>query len=411
MASRRYLSPIDDDCDPTSHPAVGFFRRPLKMTHKINVLLVAEGDSWGGIESHIISLTDHYNSNKLINFECLLFYDSDFYNALTARGIKVSKILKNKYCLVKTIFKIRNFLNINSIDIIHTHSLVAAFYMSLSILFKNNISIINTLHGKAEKTGGLRSLKESISRMIVYSTIRYKRDAKMICVSSDLYEWSRKILKIPLNKLKIINNGISINDCKINKVKRENYGVLKNDFVAAIIGRLTEVKGHIYLFEAVRNLLKDYNKNNKFKLLVIGDGPLYNDLNEYCIENNITKTIIMMGHIHNAIDMISICDIIIIPSLHEGIPYSMLEGMLLEKPILASNVGGIKEVIINNYNGILVPPKDSNIIKDKIIELMETPEIRRIIAANGKNTVMNRFLSDGMAKETIQAYQQLLTRS
>jgi len=381
------------------------------VTHIINVLLVAEGDSWGGIESHIISLTNNYNYNKLINYECLLFYDSNFYNALTAKGIKVSKIIKNKYGFFKTIHKIRKYLNDNSFDIIHTHSLVAAFYMSLSILFNNRISIINTLHGKAEKTSGLRNLKEFISRIVVYSTIKYKRNAKMICVSADLYEWSINILKIPRNKLLIINNGISLiqNKKDNNKVKKEHYGFMEMDFVAAIIGRLTQVKGHIYLFEAVLALMQEYKEYKNFKLLVIGDGPLYKELNAYSIKNKITNNIIMLGHVKNVIDVISICDIIIIPSLHEGIPYSMLESMLLEKPILASNVGGIKEVIINNYNGILIPPKNSNKNKEKNIELTNNPNKRRTIAANGKKTILNRFLSDDMAKKTILTYQQLTT--
>ncbi len=378
---------------------------------KIRVLLVAEGDSWGGIESHIKYLVPHYRGMQSFYFEFLLFSEGDLGRWLRGEGFRVTIVPRdNRYLRVK---RVHAFLKNHQFDIIHTHSTVTAFYIGINFFSFKRSAWINTQHGKSEKVTGLRKIRDRFSQKIVDTIMRYLRRASVICVSNDLSEWIIKATKIPKSKITVILNGVNFEQLESKKDPgiMHSLGISNKDYVACIVGRLVSVKGHIYLFEAIRELVRESDQNDSnFKLLVIGDGPLNEKLERHCEAHGIRNNVLFLGRRDDVKELLLIADVVIIPSIHEGIPYLLLEAMGLGKPIIASNVGGLKEVLKDNFDAILVPTEDVQALKNAIVKIEKHPDLATRLASNAKMVVQQSFSSKRMAEETVEEYKRRMLK-
>jgi glycosyltransferase involved in cell wall biosynthesis len=161
------------------------------------------------------------------------------------------------------------------------------------------------------------------------------------------------------------------------------------------VGRLIDWKGVKYLVEAMKVVAE---KLPKTKLLIIGTGPekinIQNLIQELALNNNI----ILLGEIKNTEikNYYSIADIFIIPSIvvnghTEGLGVVTIEAMACGTPAIGTNVGGIPDVIKDGYNGFLVPPKSSDALATKIIEILSNQELQEFFTKNGIRTVKEKF--------------------
>ena len=372
----------------------------------MRILIVAEGDSWGGIETHLMSLLPNYSHDQSVECECLLFYHGELSRSLEKIGIKVTVVPKTS--LFATIQRIRGVLTRGHYDIVHMHSLVAAFYVILSTLMLQRPPLVWTLHGKAEKLTGIRWIKDKISRSLVYPVMRSAKRTRLICVSDEIVNWAKNLYHIPLEIIVVIKNGFRGFELAPDiDGYRQKLNLPTDDLLIVIVGRLVDVKGHIYALMAMETLLR--SPEYKARLLLVGDGPLSAVLAEYCASRNIVDHIHFLGARTDAKELMAMSDIFLIPSLDEGIPYSLLEAMYLEKPVVASAVGGIPEVISDRYNGLLVKARSPLEIAAAIQLLVEDASLAVRIGKNARKTVEDKFSSQVMADHTLAVYRSLLT--
>ncbi|MEM2890193.1 MAG: glycosyltransferase family 4 protein [Candidatus Hadarchaeum sp.] len=152
-----------------------------------------------------------------------------------------------------------------------------------------------------------------------------------------------------------------------------------------IIGRLTEQKGHIYLLEALR-IIHDQIKAH---LLIIGSGPLENTLRQQCTKLNINEYVHFLGYCENIPEILPQLDCLVVPSLWEGFPTVILEAMAMGVPVIATEVSGSKELIIDNETGILVPPKDSYALAMAILRILSHRKQTAYMVKEAKKRVSN----------------------
>lgn len=377
---------------------------------KLKVLMVAEGDSWAGIESHLSNLIPHYLEDETMDLNVLLFAKGRFLSWL--RSVDAKTIVINKSIFLITLFKV--YMNIfrNRYDVIHTHSNVA-FYIAVCLPFFRKTLWFNTQHGKPEVLVGIKGLKNYFIRFIVYSAIRHYRHAKIIAVSEELYHWLMLHKRVPKEKICVIRNGVYLQQGSYTQTigLRESFELMENDFVITIVGRLVPVKGHFYLLNALKRISSVSSKSGgMIKLLVIGDGPLLHELITFCNINTLGSIVHFLGYRKDTRAIMAISNVIAIPSLHEGIPYTLLEAMWLGKPIIASKVGGLKEVLVDGKDAILFSPGNVDELKDAILSVVENPNYGERLGSEASKKVRQEYSSKRMAEETRIEYINSISR-
>ena len=380
----------------------------MKISQKhekfIRVLIVAEGDEWAGIESHLSNLLIEIKRKKNIDMTVLLFHTKDFYNWLIENNIRVKAIKKKN--ILNTFAIIIKFLFKHKFHVIHTHSTSAGFYFSIPLVFFKKQKWINTQHSKPEKVRGSGLVKSRMAANIVYVSLRLKKNAKVICVTKDIANWINEKKRVQTYKITTIYNGISFynmqkKDQEINRL----FSLPKDIYKVAVVGRLEHVKGHKYLIEALRLLKEqDHESIKNVNLYIVGEGSEKKQILKLINRYHLGKYIFLVGYIKNAYNFVKLCDAVIIPSIHEGIPYTLLEAMVLEKTIIASYVGGMKEILIDKINCLAVPPKDSFALKSAIILAIRNHKLNEKLRVNARRLVENTLSSSRMAKHTIEEY-------
>lgn len=192
-----------------------------------------------------------------------------------------------------------------------------------------------------------------------------------------------------LNKFKVVYNGI--------------YDSYKNtsqppsiDFIST--GRLVTDKGIGELVEAFAGVIKKYPKAT---LAIVGDGPERTKFKEQA--KNIPG-VTFYGHQENPLEYLAKSKIFILPTYHEAFGVAVVEACMEQKPIIASNIGGIPEIITHNKSGLLIPIKDTDALYDAMIELYENPSLQKKLATNARKTYLEKFKLDGVVIDNYLKY-------
>jgi glycosyltransferase involved in cell wall biosynthesis len=222
----------------------------------------------------------------------------------------------------------------------------------------------------------------------------------------------KKILKLEDNKLHAIPNGISPRKTSIDKdTFYRNHGININSQLFAVIANLEKRKGHIYLLEAIKSLVKD-------KTLTIpifffeGTGPEEENINKFIDENQLSDYIVKASHINNIFDLLNASTAIILPSIEdEDFPNIISESMCLGKPVIATNISGIPEQIINNETGLLIPPKNACAIGNAIKQLVLDEEKRIEMGKKARIRFLENFHSDIVVIQYKCLYNNLINKN
>ena len=324
----------------------------------------------------------------------------EFYERATALGIKLHLIKQNfpiDPMLIPRAIKIKNQYNNN---IIQTHGYkpnVIGFFLKLFL----KIQWIGFAHGYTDDDRKMR-----IYNWIDSLALRYAD--KVVAVSGS----TKKLLVkkgIKSSKIIIIRNAIDKSELIPNKSERDIRTALRieeKQLVVGVVGRLGPEKGQIVFLKAFRKLLQVMPHT---KALMIGDGQERNCLEDYCQDNNMVNNVIFTGHINNVADYYQIMNLLVIPSFSEGLPNVLLEAMAFGVPVIATSVGGIPEVI-NNNNGILLPPADPNRMSDEIVALLGNKERVEVFKVNARNTISYFFEPVQRNRKIVDIYNSLLLR-
>ncbi|MBU2472981.1 glycosyltransferase family 4 protein [Patescibacteria group bacterium] len=289
-------------------------------------------------------------------------------------------------------------------DIIHVNSSKAGSIVGLAgwvykLLSGKQICLIFTAHGWAFNEDRPKS---QIKLIIFLSKLTALFYDKIICVSEYDQKTALRNKIAPDDKLTVIHNGIDIERISfLTKEKAQKKLIGKvSPFVIGTIAEYTNNKGLIYLLKAIKNI-----EDQDINVILIGSGenPDKEKLKSFIKKYNL-KNIHLIEFIDNAASYLKAFDIFILPSIKEGLPYTILEAMSAEVPVIATDVGGIPEIIENNINGILIKPKNHKLIKEKILYLINNPEIAQKLAKNARQKVKKEFTLEKMIEETKNVY-------
>ena len=131
-------------------------------------------------------------------------------------------------------------------------------------------------------------------------------------------------------------------------------------------------------------------------------------LERFCQDQGLSDHVVFLGHQEKIADYYQVLDLLVSPSLSEGLPNTVLEAMSFGVPVLATAVGGVPE-IIQNGNGMIVPPNDPVALAERMIELLRDDTLRQAIGLKGKNSLYPRFAPDNRVRQIVNLYEELLS--
>jgi glycosyltransferase involved in cell wall biosynthesis len=149
-------------------------------------------------------------------------------------------------------------------------------------------------------------------------------------------------------------------------------------------------------------------KESKVKFLIVGDGPEKSNLEKLSDELKISEDLLFPGYREDILDIINAMDIFVLTSFHEGLPMVLLEAMGLGKPIVATKVGGIPEVITDQISGVLVKPNDPEDLAQKSLYLLQEREVREKMGSEAKRRIEESFTAERMAQRVLKIYQSMV---
>ena len=379
----------------------------LAEAKRRRVLYIITKSVWGGAAKYVYDLATHLPSEfevaiaaggqgkfaQEIKKANLPYFEIKNFQ----RTINPFKDLLAGFEILSLLFKLKP-------DIIHVNSSKAGGIVGKAIWYYQFISrrkarLIFTAHGWAFNED---RPQWQISLIKFFSKLTALFYDKIICVS----EYDRRIAlgsKIaPANKLVAIHNGIDIKAISFLSREEAQKKLLghTSKLVIGTIAEWTKNKGLFYLLEATSKI-----KEKKFNLVLIGSGENPDKEKMYqFIEKNNLKNVYLHEWVNNAASYLKAFDIFVLPSIKEGLPYTILEAMAAQVPIITTNVGGIPEMIGDNVSGILIQPKNSQQLAEKILELINNPEIAQAMAQQARQKVVKEFSLEKMLQKTKRVY-------
>lgn len=317
----------------------------------------------GGISTYVYEL-----SKKLIenNDEVyVLTYPADNVEYVeniyveTAKTINI-KGLRGLFFAFNGTLKLMNIVQANDIDLIHAHFLSPPGLIALLTSKITKVPYCVTLHGSDIFISYKNKILQPLFKSILQNALA------VFVVSEAVKKEALKITGINIeNKIQITYNSVDL-----VRFSPNNKGILKKEMsitkpIILFVGNLVYQKGVEYLIKA-KKLMK-----NDCELVIVGDGPLYNNLKD--LSKNI-KSIHFLGSRTDIEYLIPDSEFLVLPSISESFGIVSLEAMACGKPVIASDVGGIPEIVTEDV-GLLVKPKDSLDLAEKMDYLLENPDI------------------------------------
>lgn len=326
-----------------------------------------------------MSLSSKYNVSTLT------FHHSD--KLYPFKGTYFSINEKSRFShLINRLIKLYYAIKFISPDIIITFMSRTSFWLiPLKYIFNLNMPLIIDV----TTNPNLHYKKRIYGKFLVRYLFPLKKANAIVPVSKELKEIFNKDFKIPNNKIIPIYNSIDVE--KIQKKAQEKVDDFeevfndKNIMKFITVGRLSGEKGHRYLIEAYSKVIKEIPNS---RLFIIGEGTLRRQLEELITVKELKKYVILLGSVKNPYNYISRANIFVLPSLHEGLPYVLLEALACKTPIISTDCKtGPKEILENGEYGLLVNTADSNDLANKMIQLAKDKTAREVFSKRSAQQV------------------------
>ncbi len=372
----------------------------IQCANKINILFIMMQMEMGGSERLVHSLVLRLDRN-IFNPAIAWFYGDKIVKDFADLNVPLYHVPKVKRFDFSTMQKMEKIITDNSIHIVNAHHFMSMVYAFHGCKIVNHAKLIYTEHSEWEIN------KISWIWRRVGSYLLSRSDA-VVGVSAGVSKQMQNTFKIDNSKTFTIQNGVNCKDFANNKKSdvKEKLDISNNEKVIGMTANLKKIKNHLFLLKAFNELIKDY-KN--VKLLIIGQGfegdaeNTEHELKNYVYEQGLRKNVLFLGYRSDIRDLLGILDVFCLTSFKEGLPISLIEAMAAGLPVVGTDVEGIREVIIPNRNGFLVPIDDVMGLKRALYTLIQNETLRKKYCEESKILARDTYSLDKCVKQ----YQHL----
>lgn len=361
----------------------------------------------GGSERQVLNIRHGIDSSRFdLHMGCFGCFDEQIAVDLSGTPLEVYKIRKlYGVRAIKECLRLSSYLRQNRIDIVHAYN----FYANVFALPAARLAQVPVLLASIRDTGE-------------YWTARQRAVNKVVCRLADRVVVNAEAIKRGLvaegyrpEHIAVIPNGIL---CPPLKPAHEGplhqeLGLSPEDVLIGVVSRIARLKGLEYFLDAAPQVLA---RIPRAKFLIIGDNsfePQYREeLKRQVVTLGLQDHVIFTGFRLDVPNILSSLAVSVLPSVSgEGLSNSLLESMAAALPVVATNVGGNPEVVVDGETGLLVPCRDSAALAEAICRVLLTPGLRQTFGQAGRRRVLDHFSNERMIRTVERLYEELLEAS
>jgi len=302
-------------------------------------------------------------------------------------------------------------------DVYEAHTVSG--YGFLKALRKRGIKkpFIQTVHGVLADEyvqsfkGASTTFRAKLANLVMWQLSKLEEEsAKNATLTVTVSEYSAgkitHFYDVDKAKIRIVPNGVDTQRFKPSEtcstLKRQLS--IDNKLCVLFVGRLIPRKGLSFLVEAAQHIAKEYSQT---MFLIVGEGPLKKHLVSYLEKMNLSGNFVFLGDVkESALPALYNCaDVFVLPSIQEGQGIALLEAQATAKPVVAFNVGGVREAVLDKETGLLMKP-DSRELADAIMELLANRSLRETMGSKGRKFASDNFSWDVCAQKMLQVYRE-----
>ena len=373
------------------------------MGRKYNILQYIETSGPGGAETVLLNIARSIDKNRF-NPTVVLHKSRWLHEQLLKNEIETEIISSNRSWDMFFLVKFIRYCRRHKIDLIHSHLFGANLYSCLAGAILR-LPVITTFHNAPLFQGRLEKF------MALKSIIIRNFAAQMVFVA----EYMRKDYvgnsNLPVNKSLTVYNGIELsneNDSIDNSSLKNELGILDDDLLVGHVANLRAPKGHRYLIEAASDVCKRI-PNVMFLLIgEEGDGTIKKEIQDFIAESGLGENIRLLGFRKDVNKLLQLIDVFVLSSTSEGLPLSVIEAMASSKPVVATNVGGLPEIVVHDQTGYLVEPQNTEALAEKLIFLLENDALRSRMGQAGRKVIEEKYSLQTMIDNYQNLYENLV---
>ncbi len=373
----------------------------------------------GGPAIHTILLSSSLNED---GYEDILIcgkvskYEGDMHSFARDKNVEPLLIPElgreiSFYKDIKAFSKLYSIIRKEKPDIVHTHTAKAGALGRLAAILNGVPIKVHTFHGHVFDSY-FSPIKSKIF-LFVERFLALFTDMVIVVsetVKDDIVK-RRRVIKD--KNCVVIPLGLELeeflNSQNLKGIFRKKFGINDNMLLVGIIGRLVPIKNH-RMFLDIAKKMKTNSPNTKVKFIIVGDGELREQIKDYTYELGLKDDVIFTGWAKDLASVYTDLDIVALTSLNEGTPVSLIEAMAAGKPIIATNVGGVKDLVKTNVNGLLARPGDIDDFCAKLTSFLNDPQKRKEFGRQGRISVIKKYSKERLVNDLELLYQELLSR-
>ncbi|MGE4283447.1 MAG: glycosyltransferase [Clostridia bacterium] len=359
----------------------------------IRILYLLNHAGKGGTEQYVRTLTEAFHGKKA---ECFFAYNEEglLVQQMQKRGIQTFKIYMKHPFDLEAAKKLSVLCKELKINIIHTQFLRENYIAILSRIFNPKVQVVYTNH--------FILYNNAVQKMTNRLLTSFEKAAAAVCNKGKEVMISNGI---PQQKIKVIFNGVKYEEVDSSRIStiREEFGIENDTFVFLSLSRFSPEKGLDFLLKSIEKL-KQFSQV-KFKCLMVGDGPLFEETKRLVEQLRLDQDVIFTGFRTDVENIIMGSNLFINSSSNEALSFAILEVLAKGVPVIATDVGGNSD-IINKENdcGLLVPFGDEKVMAEAINRMMTDKELYDGFCKNAPNVIKEKFNIEIMVKETFDLY-------
>ena len=381
----------------------------------LRVMLMTDEMEVGGSQRQIVQLALGLKERGI---ECVVLYfikPSFLVDRLHAAGIQTLRVDKRRRVDPKFVWKLRQAIRQWAPDVLHCYSFTAELWGAIA----------TRLLPTAERPTLITSVRGTYEW---YSAHQWRmkhwasqRSQGIISNSREGAEYAAHQMGLPMSRFSIVHNGVEVPEPPTDAV-----AALRKEYTAAtsatapdgqadipfetlllFVGRLVEHKNLPRLLDAFARVASE---RPHVRLLLVGGGPLHDALVARIRELKLDGRALLLGERSDVAALMKAADLLVAPSLREGMSNVILEAMVLGLPVLATRVGGTPEVIEDGRHGVLVDPTDTQALADAMLQLIDDPVRRQAIGQAGRQKVLEQYSPPAMVSAMLKEYSRVSQR-
>jgi glycosyltransferase involved in cell wall biosynthesis len=392
--------------EATTHTALGagVAERKVKVLYVIGTLDI------GGTEGQLVQLVTRLDRRYFEPVVCCLTSSGPHHRTLEAAGIPVKiigfegfRMFRRPVQVARELSRLVRFLRAERPAIVHAF----LFWAYVIGAFAARAARVPVVIASRRSLG---CFKEGVLHHLWLERLATRITDVIVANSEAVKADVVRQERVAAARVRVIHNGVDPGP-PVPSIERglgEHLGIPSDSSAVGVVARLIDYKGHRYFLQACCAVRQ---RHPRAVFLLVGDGPEAAPLVARVRELGLDAVVRFLGTRMDVARILTVLDVVVLPSLEEGFPNVVLEAMAAGKPVVASRVGGVPEAVVHGETGLLVPPADPQALAEAIATLLDDPARAQRMGRAGRDRVITWFGMDRMVQETERLYHEILAQA